>query len=187
MRHLRSTHSAQNENLKGSPQVGEPLFLAVGKLRRPHGIHGEIIMEILTDFPERLGKGKTLYVGEEHESLKLAGARGHDQALLLTFEGFDSPESIGRLRNQIVYVSAKNLPELPEGRYYIHQIINMTVKDEDGQILGTVADVLQTGANDVYVVKTPQGGELLLPVIESVIVEIDPEKKEIKARPPSWL
>ncbi len=187
MRQLRSTHSAQDENYKGSPQVGEPLFLAVGKLRRAHGIQGEMLMDILTDFPERLRKGKTLYVGDGHESIKLISVRGHDQALLVAFEGFDSPEAVARFRNQFVYVVASSLPVLPEGRYYIHQIVHMTVKNEEGQVLGEVSEVIQTGANDVYVVKTPSGEELLLPVIESVILEISPERMEIIARPPAWL
>jgi 16S rRNA processing protein RimM len=188
MKWRRSTHSVQNEDQTGSSShEGEPLFLAVGKLRRPHGVHGEIIMDILTDFPERLGKGKVLYVGEEHEPVKCDGVRGHDQALIIAFEGYDTPETVGRFRNKTLYISAKNLPVLPEGKYYIHQIIDLNVKDENGKFLGVVTEVIQTGANDVYVVTSPEGDEILLPVISDVIIKIDPENKEIVARPPAWL
>lgn len=187
MKRQHSTHSDQNINQTGSPLVGEPVFLAVGKLRRPHGVQGEIQMEVLTDFPQRIRAGITLYVGEEHEPIKVAGVRAHDQILIMTLEGFDTPETVGRFRNQFVFVPTKSVPPLPEGQYYHHQLVGMTVVDEHGQLLGTLTDVLETGANDVYAVSSPEGEEILLPVIENVIIAVSLEKREIIARPPAWL
>jgi 16S rRNA processing protein RimM len=187
MKRRSSSLSDPQTNQTGSPAVGGPVFLAVGKLRRPHGVDGEINMEIITDFPDRIRPGRVLYVGENHEALKLDGVRWADQALLISFDGLNDPESVGLYRNQFVYIQADSVPPLPEGMYYHHQLKDMTVIDPDGQLLGILTDILETGANDVYVVTTPEGSELLLPVIEGVILDINPEKREIKAKPPAWL
>ena len=120
----------------GSPHKGEPVFLAVGKLRRPHGLHGEIIMDVLTDFPERLTPWNDLVHWPEHQPLRLRSHRWHTAALLVTFEGYDTPEQAGELRNQIVYVTAADRPPLPEGEYYHHQLIGLQVISEQGEVFG---------------------------------------------------
>src|SRR5689334_6929430 len=94
---------ARKNNVSGSPSSGEPEYLVVGSLRRPHGVRGEMVMQVLTDFPERLQPGTKVYVGDSHRSLALAGARFHNEGLLVRFEGIDSPEEAGRYRNQPVY------------------------------------------------------------------------------------
>ena len=170
----------------GSPRPGEPVFLVVGKLRRPHGVNGEIIMDVETDFPERLRRGKTVYVGEEHMPLKIKTIRPQNRAMLLSFAEYNDCDQVGVLRNYLVYVKAADLPRLPDGEYYNHQIINMRVVDEQGQVLGVLTDILETGANDVYVVTSPDGVELLFPAIEDVLLGVDLEKQEIKVRPQEW-
>jgi len=171
----------------GSPGEGGPVFLAIGFLRRPHGIHGEMIMDILTNFPERIQPGKIVYVGEEHESLQLASVRSHDQALLVRFEGMLTPEEAGRLRNRYVFIKAAEAPRLPEGEYYHHELIGLSAIDEQGALLGVLSDILETGANDVYIIKTPSGKEILLPAIEDVILEVNLEQGKMRVRPPDWL
>lgn len=165
----------------GSPLPGEPVYLAVGKLRRPHGVHGEIILELWTDFPERLRARKAVFVGENHEPQTLASRRTHAEGLLISFDGFSTPEEVGKLRNQIVYARANELPVLPDGEYYHHQLLGLRVLDEAGLELGTVTDILETGANDVLVVRPPAGPEILLPVIEQVVLGIDLPKGELHA------
>lgn len=160
--------------------------MVVGRLRRTHGVTGEIVMSVVTDFPERLRPGKTLYVGEAHEPVKLLGVRAHDRDLIVRFAGFDTPEEVGRLRNMDVFVEVSELPRLPEGQYYHHQLLGLVAVDEAGTRLGELTDILETGANDVYVVKNPDGKELLLPAIEEVILDVDLEKREIRVRPPEW-
>ncbi len=164
----------------GSPYSGEPVFLAVGRLRKAHGVHGEIQMDVLTDFPERLKKGVTLYVGQEHQPVRVRKVRQMDQLLLIAFEGYITPEKAGELRNQIVYVNANNLPPLGEDEYYHHQLLGIRVIDEKGETLGTLNEILETGANDVYVIRRESGPELLLPAIEETILSIDLEKGEMK-------
>lgn len=170
----------------GSPGKGEPLFLTVGKFRRPHGIAGEILMDVLTDFPERLQAGKTIFVGESHQQFEIVHIRRHDPALLVTLQGIGDRESAGELRNQLVYVQSQGLPELPDGEYYHHQLIGLQVKDEAGNLLGTMEQVLETGANDVYLVRTTDGSEMLLPALHSVILNISPEKGVMIVRPLEW-
>jgi 16S rRNA processing protein RimM len=163
----------------GSPISGEPEFLAVGRLRRPFGLRGEIFMEVLTDFPERLKPGLRVFVGPQHSSLHIRSCRWHRNRLLIAFEGYTNRDEIGELRNQNVTVLTSERPELPEGEYYHHQIIGLRVLTEEGEQLGRLAEILETGANDVYIVRNETGGEILLPAIETVIVSIDLARDEI--------
>ncbi len=178
--------NSQPDSSTGSPQPGEPVYLAVGRLRRTHGIEGAMLMDVLTDFPERLRAGKTLFLGDHYEPLKLTSVRKAGADMIVRFAGFNNPEEAARLRNTLVYIKAEGLPKLPEGEYYHHELLGMEVIDENGQLLGELERILETGANDVYVVKTPEGEELLLAAIEDVILKVDLAKRQITARPPEW-
>jgi len=169
----KNKQSQENQQPAGSPVEGEPLFLVVGKLRHSHGLHGEILMEVITDFPERIRQGKTLFIGESHQPMSVASCRVHASNLLLAFDGINSPEDVGRLRNQWVYVPASDRPPLSEGEYYHHQLMGLRVTSEDGMELGHITNILETGANDVYTVRSDSGKEVLLPAIQSVILDID--------------
>src|SRR5512133_2687912 len=126
----------------GSPRQGEPVFLVAGRLRRPHGVKGEIILELITDFPERLRRGITIYVGDDHMPLKIASRRVHSSFLLLSFAEFPDVDSVGELRNQLVYVRTDQLPKLPEGEYYHHQLIGLEAVNESGERLGVLEEIL---------------------------------------------
>jgi 16S rRNA processing protein RimM len=167
--------------ITGSPQPAGPTYLAVGKLRRPHGVKGEILMDVLTDFPERLEVGMLLYAGDSHLPLRVRSIRPHDKVLLMAFEGLHTPETVGEHRNQIVYVPAADRPPLPQGEYYHHQLIGLRVVDDTGQFLGSITSILETGgANDVYLVTSLDNRELLLPDIEEVVLNIDLETGEMR-------
>ncbi|HEY2980962.1 MAG TPA: ribosome maturation factor RimM [Anaerolineales bacterium] len=161
-----------NSGSSGSP-AGEPVYLAVGFLRRPHGVQGEIIMDLHTDFPERLKAGRKLFVGESHRAMKVAGLRPHGDGRLVRFEGVDSPEEAGIFRNQWVFIKAADAAPLPEGQLYQHQLYGLNVVDDQGRELGQLTEIIETGANDVYVVTDSTGREVLLPAIPAVILEID--------------
>lgn len=88
----------------GSPQ-GEPLFLAVGRLGRPHGLRGEVVLILLTDFPERLQSGVQVYLGLEHLPVHIISRREHQGHLLLKLDGYDAPEMVGELRNKMIFVA----------------------------------------------------------------------------------
>jgi 16S rRNA processing protein RimM len=145
-----------------------------------------MLMDVLTDFPERLRAGKTVYVGEGHQPIRIAGVRGYDRALIIHLSGIHSPEEAAPYRNLMLYVKASELPALPEGEYYHHQLLGLSVVDEMGNRLGELVEILETGANDVYVVETQEGKELLLPALDEVILEINLEQGEMRVRPPEW-
>lgn len=164
----------------GLPQSGEPVFLAVGRLQRPHGLKGEILMGVLTDFPERLKPEVKVYVGNQHVPYVIQSQRPHTNGLLLRFAEFDNREAVGALRNQDVFVRADDRPALPDGEYYQHQLIGLQVVTDEGEALGALAEILETGANDVYVVRADGAKDLLLPAIDEVVLGIDLEAGEMQ-------
>jgi 16S rRNA processing protein RimM len=169
-----------NEQSAGSPGNGEPLFLAIGKLRRPHGVHGEILMDVITDFPERIKAGLSVFVGPQYQEQIIRSVRNNAGTMLIAFEGFNKPEEAGSLRNLYMYVRADDRPPLPPGEFYHHQLVGLPVVTDEGQKLGVLAEILSNAANDVYVVQPEQGPEILLPAIDSVILDIDLQQGEIR-------
>ena len=160
----------------GSPD-GEPVYLAVGFLRRPHGVHGEIIMDLHTDFPERLKPGTKLLVSEEHTLMVVDGIREHQKGVIIKFNGIDTPEAAGRFRNTWVYIKASDAPPLPKGQIYQHELFGFQVVDDNDNLLGELVEIIETGANNVYVVRDVSGKEILLPAIPSVILELDTDRR----------
>lgn len=163
----------------GSPK-GESLYLAIGFIRRPHGVQGEVIMDLHTDFPDRFKAGRKIYIGEKHESATLGSVREHGGGMLVTIRGYDTPESAGRFRNQWVYVKATEVPPLPEGQHYKYELIGLHVVEDTGRALGEITEILETGANDVYIIKNESGKEILLPAIPSVVLETDMVARTMK-------
>jgi 16S rRNA processing protein RimM len=163
----------QEKEQTGSPQEGEPIYLAVGKLRRPHGVSGEMIMEVWTDFPERLKSGKKVFVGEDHTIYEIDQVRSADKNILIRFKGHNNSQDVDQLRNNLVFIRTDSLPALPEGEYYFHQLIGLNVVNENNQPVGVLSEIMETGANDVYVIISPAGEEILLPAIDEVIRKVD--------------
>ena len=170
---------ARTQQSSGSP-AGEPVYLVIGYLRRPHGVSGEIIMDLHTDFPDRIKSGRNVLVGEKHQPLTLDSVRVHGNGLLVRLSGVATPEEVGKYRNQWVYVKASDVPPLPEGKHYQYELIDLDVVDENGNPLGKLVEILETGANDVYVVRDDFGKEILLPAIPSVILNVDMTQRSMK-------
>jgi 16S rRNA processing protein RimM len=186
MRRRPTPPTQPNEPKAGSPPSSEPEFLIVGRIQRPHGVGGEIRMEVLTDFPERLRQGQTVYLGPEHRPVVLAGLRPIEGAMLIRVEGVSDRDQAALLRGNEISIQGGSLPKLPEGQYYHHQLIGIRVFDETGADLGVLEQILETGANDVYVVKPEEGAEVLLPAIEEVILSVDTEGRRMTVRPQRW-
>ena len=163
----------------GAPEVVPPAFLLVGILHRPHGVRGEMIMSIMTDFPERLKPGTKLYLGVEHEQVTIKSLRHHNRGQLIALEGYESREAVSHLRNYELFVSAADRPPLPDGEFYLHQIIGLQVVSDQGQELGRVAEWIETGANGVYIVRDEEGNEVLLPDIDEVVLKIDLDNQQM--------
>ncbi len=157
----------------------EPSYIVVGQVRRPHGIGGEIRVEILTDYPERLVRHPYLYLAypqspDDVERYPLESVRPHKGVFLIKLEGIDDRDAAEELRGMLVQVPLEDAVPLEEGEYYHFQLLGMDVTTDSGEWLGRVADVVAAGAHDVYVIHGPRG-EILLPAVEDVILELDTE------------
>lgn len=175
--------SIDRGNISGSPSTGEPVvYLAVGTLRRSHGIRGDVLVDVITDFPERLKPGTYVYLGENKKPIKITRRRQHNEGLLLGFEGIKNAEDVARYRTLTMYVRAEDRPPLPEGEYYHHQILGLNVEDESGLALGVITEIIETGANDVYVITpaTQPARDILIPALKQVILQVDLQAKTMR-------
>jgi len=171
----------QSQDTAGSVGSVEPAYVLIGKLQKSHGVRGEISMRVITDFPERIRRGKIIYIGSDFQSNKITGTHWKNNLLLLKLDGFDDPESVRELAGKDVFVAVKDLPPLPAGRYYHHQLIGLRVFEGE-EDLGVLAAIMETGANDVYIIDQANGQELLIPAIPEVILKIDLQQKRMNVR-----
>jgi 16S rRNA processing protein RimM len=139
---------------------------------------------VLTDFPRRFASTARVFLsaggpsGTSRQAFTVQRARLQGHFVLLKLEGLDTRAAAERWRNALVDVPAEERVPLPRGHYFWEDIIGLTVRTEDGEELGRVREILETGANDVYVVDTERG-ELLVPAIKDVVKRIDPEQGEM--------
>ncbi|MGV8025077.1 MAG: ribosome maturation factor RimM [Anaerolineaceae bacterium] len=182
---MAQSPSNKNGINDGSPKKGEPLFLSIGKIRKPHGVRGELLVEVLTEFPERIKPEKKVFIGENKIEQQIETVRFQNDALLIKFKGIQDRDEAGLLRNELIFIQAANLPKLAENEYYYHDLLNMQVKTEEGELLGSVNDILETGANEVLVV-TQEGKEYLFPFIKQVIVAVNKEDNVILIKKQEW-
>lgn len=152
-------------------------YIAIGLVTSVHGLKGEIKVELHTDFPERFAPGILVLIGDELIERTIKHARPHKNQLLLVLEGVHSREEAEALRGQWIFVNEDDAVELDDDTYWVHDIVGISVQTEDGQLLGTVKEVIFTGANEVYVLATEpsvnQGKDLLLPAIADVVQKVD--------------
>ena len=152
-------------------------YLAIGRIVRAHGIRGELSMVVLTEFPERLETTQQVYLGNEFEATayELKSYRWHKQNVLLTLTGVTTRTQAEALTGQFVQVPVEEAVPLPEGSYYFYQLIGLQVITTENEKLGIVKNILETGANNVYVVEN-EDREILLPAIPEVIKSINIEE-----------
>ena len=153
-----------------------PEFLIVGHILAPWGIHGEIKVEVVTDFPERFASGKVVYLNGY--PLEIEKCRPHKQHLLVKLATVDSVEAAEKLRGQDLTIPSTELYCLPDGQYYAFQLIGLKVVTTEGETLGRITDIMSTASNDVYIVEGKRG-DILIPSIEDVVKSIDLEKGKI--------
>ena len=153
-------------------------FLAVGRVISVHGTRGEVAIEPYTDFPEeRFAAGQSILLGDEMEPVEIESMRPHKNRMLLRFDHVVNRDDAEALRGTWLFIPEDAAVELEEDTYFVHQILGLTVQTEEQQILGTVKDVLFTGANEVYVIKpagsTNKGQDILIPATTEVIKNVD--------------
>lgn len=152
-------------------------LLQVGIITSTHGVRGEVKVYPTTDDPRRFRRLKevVLDTGREKLNLEIEGVKFFKQFVILKFKGLDNINDIEKYRQKSLYVTRKNAVRLQRDEYFIADLIGLKVQDEDGTELGTVKDVIETGANDVYEVEMAAGRSLLLPAIKQCILNVDVE------------
>jgi 16S rRNA processing protein RimM len=153
----------------------QPDYIAVGRILAPHGIRGEVKVEILTDYPERFFQHPTLYVGPAAVPVKVKSARYFKSYVLLSFENRPDRNAVEELRGLYLQIPISEAMPLEEGEFYLFQAIGLEVVTDEGDLLGTVTEVIETGANAVFVVKG-EGREILIPDTKEVVLGADLEK-----------
>ena len=157
--------------------------LKVGKIVNTHSLKGEVKVISSTDFEEqRFEKGTELLITRGNQVVKevtVESYRTHKNNLLVKFVGIDSIEEAEKLKNLQIKIDSDNIGELEENEFYFHEIIGCEVFDENGKSLGEISEILTPGANDVWVIKSQNGKEILIPYIEDVVKKIDIENKKI--------
>lgn len=158
-------------------------FLEIGKVVTTHGIMGEIRVYPWCDTPDFLTEFDTLYLHKGAKPVSVERARVHKNVVILKLAGIDTMEAAQGLRDQILYASREDMP-LEEGEYFVQDLIGLQVVDADTkEVYGTLSDVSQTGANDVYHIAVPGKPEKLVPAIKDVIVRTDLEGGVMEIRP----
>jgi 16S rRNA processing protein RimM len=162
--------------------------LIVGKIAGPSGLRGAVKVDVMTDFPERFSALDTVYLGDEMAPYRLRGAevRKGGRQVVLRFHGCDTREQADDLRGRLIWIPIEEAMPLEEGLYYVHQVLGLKVQTEAGEPLGTLNEVLVTGSNDVYVVNDGER-EVLIPVLQDVIREVDLAGRRMIVRLPEGL
>lgn len=152
-------------------------LLQVGIITSTHGVRGEVKVYPTTDDPRRFRRLKevVLDTGRKKINLEIEGVKFFKQFVILKFKGLDNINDIEKYRQKSLYVTRKNAVRLQRDEYFIADLIGLKVQDEDGTELGTVKDVIETSANDVYEVEMADGRSLLLPAIKQCILNVDVE------------
>lgn len=150
-------------------------YITIGKIVNTQGHRGEVRVMPLTDFPERFTDMKSVLVktGDRMERRAVERTYRHKKFAVLKFAGVDDMDAALELKNSLLLVTRDELTPLPEGSYYIFDLVGLEVRTVDGRPLGAIADVIQTGANDVYVVENPGRKQLLIPALKQVVRQID--------------
>jgi len=163
-------------------------YLAVGHIVGPHGIRGEVKVELLTDFPERFRPGAQLYLGpaEDARPVQVEAARPHKGMMLVKLAAVADRNAAELLRDQLLLIPEEQAMPLADNENYAHDLIGLAVETVTGEPLGQLTEILYTRANDVYVVTGPEG-ELLLPALRDVVLRVDLEAGRMVVAVPEGL
>lgn len=159
-----------------------PDLIAIGKIVAPHGVRGDVRVIPLTDFPERFQQLKEVYVGDAGQVLTVENPKFHKQFILVKFRGLNDRNAVENLRGKLIQIRRADVMPLPQGHYYLFDIIGMDVYTVEGAFLGVIADVLQTGSNDVYIVEKEGQQPVLVPALKKVVISVDITGKKMVVR-----
>jgi 16S rRNA processing protein RimM len=157
-------------------------LLQVGVITSTHGIRGEVKVFPTTDDAARFKKLKNVILddGRQKIDMEIASVKFFKNMVIVKFKGIDNINDVEKYRKARLLVTRENAVPLEENEYYIADLIGLSAVSDEGENLGTVTDVMQTGANDVYVITTPDKKEILVPAIRDCILQVDLEKQEMR-------
>lgn len=156
-------------------------WMPIGTVAGPFGVHGELKVDPLTDFPARFATLTEIHLGPEHRRYVVESSRAHNRQMLLKLAGIDTPEQGDGLRGLDLVIRREDAVQLPPGHYFLEELTGIPVFSEDGEQLGEISEVLRTGSNDVYVLDKGNDA-LLIPGIADAIVELDLEGRRLVVR-----
>jgi len=149
-------------------------WATIGNVVALFGIHGELKVRLLTDIPDRFVELDAVYAGSEHIRYHIQSVRPYKgEMIVLKLEGINDANAAESLRGINLQIPESKMAKLPPGSYYQHDILGLHVFTVNGRDLGRVVDIIVTGSNDVYAIKTPQGKQVMIPAIKDVIKQID--------------
>jgi 16S rRNA processing protein RimM len=156
-------------------------YIRVGVITTTHGIRGEVKVFPTTDDPTRFNELKEVYLdtGKEQITLGIEGVKFFKQLVILKFKGIDNINDIEKYRGKDLLIKRENALKLEKDEYFIFDLIDSEVYTDEGVKLGVLTEILTTAANDVYIVKTEDNKEILLPSIKECILDIDVDNKKI--------
>jgi 16S rRNA processing protein RimM len=169
--------------------VTVPQWLIIGRVGKPHGVHGDVLVDIMTDFPERLTDGVEFGLGDETgpaESLKAFRVRYHRGRWLLSVVGIRDREIVEGWRGRYIFLPEQSLDELPEGYFYEHHLVGLSAVSTSGDPLGTITGIDPGGAQSLLVVRRDRR-EFLVPYVPEIVREVDLEGGRIVLDPPRGL
>lgn len=150
--------------------------LQVGAITSTHGVRGEVKVYPMTDDAKRFSKLKTAILGENGKEVHIEHVKYFKNLVIVKFKEYNSLNEVENLRGINLYVTRENAVKLSENEYFIADLIGIKVVDKDKNISGTLKDVMETGANDVYIIELEDKSELLLPAIKDCILNVDLEE-----------
>jgi 16S rRNA processing protein RimM len=169
--------------------VAAPARLVVGRVLRPHGVRGEVSVEILSDAAERFSPGAKLAAGDPDQpstlrELQVEASRLHQGRMLLRFAGVGDRDAVEPLRGQWLSIPLEDARDLAPDEYWPHQLVGLRVVDSDGRERGVVADVLPGAANDLLAVRRGDGRQALVPAVAALVtVELEAGRVLVRALP----
>ncbi|MGQ9909016.1 MAG: ribosome maturation factor RimM [Candidatus Flexifilum sp.] len=169
-----------------------PRYLLIAEVMRPHGIRGEVKVKLLTDYPERIPQLAVVYLGRSENAtavraLHVEAMRMHQGFGLIKFKEIADRSAAERLRGQFLMVGIEDAVPLEADEFYLFELIDLEVLTTDGAHFGVLVEVLETGANDVYIIDSPDYGEVLIPAVPDYVLETNVREGYLIARIPPEL
>lgn len=156
------------------PKQQEAEWATIGQVVALFGVRGEVKIRLLTDIPDRFQQLEVIYLGSEHQRYEIERVRPYKgEMIVLKLAGVDDANAAEALCRQSLMIPLDQLASLPAGSYYQHDILGLNVLTLDDRALGQISDIIETGSNDVYVVKGTGGTQVLIPAIKEIVKQID--------------